>query len=313
MELRHLRYFVAIAEELNFTRAAARLYIGQPPLSKQIRDLEAELSVKLFDRTRRKISLTDPGRALLREARIILELVEHSRSSVQQIMRGEQGTLRVGFNSSASFNQFVPSVIGLYRESYPDVRLVLRESSSTMLIGELREGTLDVAFLRANPDEAEGLRIQHLFDEKMLIALPRAHKLSTKKILPLKALAFEPFVLYPRGNGSAIFDAIITACRDAGFSPRLAQEAPQISSTVNLVAAGIGVAIVPESMGHLQAEGVIYRPITGPSPVATMSLACRGGTVSAVVEKFMRLVEKVTAEKQSPKPIWSRQSNGEIR
>jgi DNA-binding transcriptional LysR family regulator len=297
MELRHLRYFVTTAEELHFTRAAARLHIGQPPLSQQIRDLETEIGVQLFQRLGRRVELTEAGRSFLKDARAVLELAEHAKLTAQQFARGERGSVRIGFNSSSSFNPFVTEVISQYRVKYPDLNLALSEKATTSLLTELRDGRLDVAFIRPAAGETEGLHTKHLFEERMMIAMPVGHRLAKRSSLSLLAFAQESFVMYPRTNGSALYDAIIAACHNAGFSPRIAQEAPQISSTVNLVAAGIGVTIVPESMSHLQTHRVVYRRISGSAPFATMSLAARCGPVSAAIQSFLMLVDSVLMER----------------
>ena len=169
------------------------------------------------------------------------------------------------------------------------------EKATSALLGDLRDMRLDVAFLRPTTGETEELRSEHLFDERMVITLPHSHRLAKRSRPSLRELAGEPFIMYPRTNGSAIYDAIIAACQNAGFSPRIAQEAPQISSTVNLVATGIGVALVPESMSHLQTHRVVYRPIVGEAPRAIMSLAVRGGPTSATLEGFLTTVRTLVA------------------
>jgi DNA-binding transcriptional LysR family regulator len=185
--------------------------------------------------------------------------------------------------------------------------LVLNEKATSELLGDLRDRRLDVAFLRPTTGETEGLLSEHLFDERMTITLPHSHRLAKRSRLPLLELAGEPFIMYPRTNGSAIYDTIIAACQNAGFSPRIAQEAPQISSTVNLVATGIGVTLVPESMSHLQTHRVVYRPIVGEAPRATMSLAVRGGPTSAALESFLTTVRALVAEQRTTNARGSRQ------
>lgn len=220
--------------------------------------------------------------------------------------RGERGSIRIGFNSSASFNPFVPEAISRYRASHPDVQLVLTEKATSALLGDLRDRRLDVAFLRPTTGETAGLRSEHPFDERMMITLPQSHRLAKRSRPSLLELAGEPFIMYPRTNGSAIYDAIIAACQNAGFSPRIAQEAPQISTAVNLVATGIGVALVPESMSHLQTHRVVYRPIAGAAPRATLSLAVRGGPTSAALESFLTTVRTLVAEQRATNTRGSR-------
>lgn len=286
MDLRQIRYFVVVAEELHFTRAAARLGIGQPPLSQSIRRLEAELNVHLFDRGTRRVQLTEAGRSFLNSARAILNLTEEARLAMQQFGRGERGSIRIGLTSSASFHPFVTRAIGRFRADYPGVKVLLTERTTSGLIPRLRDGSIDVAFLRPASGDVEGLREQFLFYEEMLIALPVAHRLAARPRIPLRALAREPFVMCPRSSGRAVYDAIIAACQNAGFSPRIIQEAPQASSSINLVAAGIGVSIVSEAMTQLQTLGVAYRPIDGAAPRAGLSLVA-GSRASKVVDLFM--------------------------
>jgi DNA-binding transcriptional LysR family regulator len=297
MDLRHLRYFVVVAEELNFTRAALRLNIGQPPLSKQIRDLERELGAPLFHRLDHRIKLTEVGRFFFQDAKSILQHASHLIATVQGVARGEQGVLRVGFTTTASFNRFVTSVINLHRETYHDVQLILREDSSSALIRDLKTGIIDVAFLRTTDDESKNLRIELLFNEKMLVALPQSHRLAGRSSLPLRALMKESFIMSPRADGSALYDVIFDACRAAGFVPQIGQEAPKIGSTMTFVATGTGIAIVPESLRHLHPDGVVYKPIDGTVPVAPMAVSCQRGNTSVVVDRFMALAMRAAREK----------------
>jgi DNA-binding transcriptional LysR family regulator len=184
MELRHLRYFVTTAEEMHFTRAAARLHIGQPPLSQQIRDLEREIGVQLFLRLGRRIELTEAGQAFLKDARALLESAERAKASAQQYARGERGSVRIGFNSSASFHPFVSETISRYRVTHPNVQLALTEKTTSALLGDLRDGRLDAAFLRPTASETVGLRTEHLLEEPMMIALPLGHALANRPRLP---------------------------------------------------------------------------------------------------------------------------------
>ncbi len=273
MELRHLRYMIAIAEELHFTRAAERLGIAQPPLSQQIKQLEAEIGTPLFERHARAVRLTEAGQAFLPHARDAVEDAERAIAAAQRAARGDLGHLRIGFTSSASFNPLVPGIVRRFGELYPDVTLDLAEQATSQLLEDLRAERIDVAFLRAAASEREGLETVELPDEELWIALPSRHPLATQKRIDLLQLAGEAFVLYPRGNGRLLYDTMISACRQAGFDPRIAQEAPQMASTVHLVAAGVGVALVPASMCQLHASGVTYVRIAGEVPRAQLWLA----------------------------------------
>lgn len=298
MELRHLRYFIATAEEGHITRAAERLGMQQPPLSQQIRGLERELDVQLFRRKPRGVELTDAGRALLTDARAILAHIDHAFASTRRTARGEQGRIAVGFTSSAPFHPFVPRVIRAFRDAFPLVSLTLEESGTTELIGDLREERVDAAFIRTPVADPAGLVVDRLLEETMLAALPSDHPLAgtgrgDRAGVNLKRLAGETFIVYRRHTGPGLYDAIIAACHAAGFSPVVGQEAPRIVATLNLVAAGLGLSIVPASLQRMQMDGVAYRRLSGAvQPKAPMLLASRRGDTSAVVRQFLALVRQ---------------------
>jgi DNA-binding transcriptional LysR family regulator len=297
MELRHLRYFIAVAEEKHITRAAERLGMQQPPLSQQIRALERELDVQLFRRKPRGVELTDAGSALLADARAILSHIDRAFATTKRTARGEQGAISVGFTSSAPFHPFVPRTIRAYRESFPLVSLTLEESGTTELVDHLRNERIDAAFIRTTIANQEGLVVIPLLQEAMVLALPHAHILarraSANKALPLKALADETFIVYRRHNGPGLYDAILSACNAAGFSPRVGQEAPRIVSTLNLVAAGLGISLVPESLQRMRMDGVVFRRVSGAAqPKAPLYLASRRGETSTSVQRFLGLVRR---------------------
>jgi DNA-binding transcriptional LysR family regulator len=297
MELRHLRYFVAVAEEGHVTRAAERLGIQQPPLSQQIQALERELETQLFRRKPRGVELTPPGMALLDEARAILARADEAVAAVKRTARGEAGRIGIGFTSSASFHPFLPRAIRAFREAHPLVALVLEESGTTELVDALRARSLDIAFVRSPVGESDDLFVRPLLEEPMVAALPIGHALSgAHDPLPLAALAGETFILYRRPVGPGLHDAIIAACDRAGFSPRIGQEAPRMLSTLSLVAAGLGVTLVPASMSRLEAEGVAYRPLDPSAELtAPLNLAYRRDEISAAVRRFVGLVQRNAA------------------
>jgi DNA-binding transcriptional LysR family regulator len=295
MELRHLRYFIAVAEEKHVTRAAERLGMQQPPLSQQIRALERELDVQLFRRKPRGVELTDAGLALLTDARAILSHIDHAFATTRRTARGEQGRIAVGFTSSAPFHPFVPRIIRAYREAFPLVSLTLEEGGTMELIDDLRNERIDAAFIRSAIADQEGLVVDLLLQEAMVLALPRAHRLArrTSKGVPLQALADETFIVYRRHSGPGLYDAILSACNAAGFSPRVGQEAPRIVSTLNLVAAGLGISLVPESLQRMRMDGVVFRRVAGlAQPKAPLYLASRRGEASAAVRRFLQLVKR---------------------
>ena len=287
MELRHIRYFLAVAEELNFTRAAARVGIGQPPLSQQIRDLEHEIGSPLFHRIPQGAALTEAGKAFLDEVRTVPQQVGRAIRAAQRAGRGEIGLLRVGFTGSAPFNPIVTAAIRGFKRAYPDVDLSLEETNTTRLISGLADGVLDAVFLRSARLEREGLKLHPLSDEPMILVLPAGHPAAKSEKTDLSSLRDDPLILTPRGVGQTLYDTVIAACRAAGFEPILGQSAPQMGSVVNLVAAELGFSIVPASMRQLQVTGVVYREIEGVPPIAKLALAYRRGESSSIVRNFI--------------------------
>ncbi|MEI9901925.1 MAG: LysR family transcriptional regulator [Hyphomicrobium sp.] len=294
MELRHLRYFVAVAHEGHITRAAEKLRMQQPPLSQQIRALEAEIDAQLFVRHPRGVSLTDAGRSFLVDAEAILAEVEHAKIRARRTARGETGRIAVGFTTSAPFHPLVARAIREFRTKRPDVSFVLEESSSAEMVSELRDGRLDIAFIRSGLVDPAGIAVHALLQEDTAVAFPVRHRLAKRPALTLKELAEETFILYRRPDGRGLYDVIIAACSAAGFSPHVGQEAPRIVSTLNLVAAGLGITIVPASLSRLPLEGVVYRPLKGkPALKVPLNLACRRDERSAATLAFIDQVRRL--------------------
>lgn len=299
VDLRLLRYFLAVAEESHLTKAAARLGIRQPPLSQQIRVLEDELGVTLFHRLPRGMELTESGRALLDDARNIIALVDQAVDGVRRVSLGEAGRLTVGFTGSAAFHPFVPSVIRRFRESAPHVRLVLEESSTGELREAVAEGRVDVAFIRGAHGADRGVLMETVLEEAMLAAFPADHPLvkgRSRKRIALSELADESLILYRRHSGPGLYDAIIAACSAEGFSPRITQEAPRMLSTLSFVAAGLGVSLVPASLRRVNIEGVVYVSVTHPKTLrAPLNLIWRdaplSGATSRLIDETRRLRE----------------------
>lgn len=305
MELRHLRYFVAVAEERHITRAAERLGIQQPPLSQQIRAIERELGVQLFRRKARGVELTDAGRAFLEEARAMLTHLDRAFETTRRAARGEQGRLCVGVTSTAPFHPLVPRAIRAFREACPMVSLTLEECLSNESIERLRNERMNAAFIRTSLADPDGLVITSLLEEPMVVALPSTHILAQcerETTFSLKRLADETFILYgPPGTG--MYDATIAACHAAGFNPRVGnldastQQAPRIASTLSLVAAGLGISCVPSSLQRMNMDGVVYRSLEGVAqPRAVLNLASRRGDPSAVVRQFLNLVRRAATD-----------------
>lgn len=295
MDIRHLRYFLTVAEEGHITRAAERLGIQQPPLSQMIKALETELGVLLFRRKPRGVELTDAGRSLLADAQIIMAQIARAEAKLHRTARGQQGTIVVGFTSSAPFHPFLPRILRKFREEFPGVTLVLEEQGTGDLVAGLRAEEIDAAFIRSPVADAQGLSVYEILKEEMLAAMPTGHNLAIAgpKKISIEELSAEPFILYRRPSGPGFYDSIIAACHRAGFAPQIAQEAPRVLSTLNLVAAGLGVTIVPESLSALGMAGLTYRRLKGrPRLMAPLNLACRSVDHSAAARQFVELVRR---------------------
>jgi DNA-binding transcriptional LysR family regulator len=289
MELRHIRYFLAVAEEQNFTRAAARVGIGQPPLSQQIKDLETEVGAPLFHRIPQGAELTEAGRAFLENVRVIPVQAERATRAAQRAARGEIGSIRVGFVGSAPFNRVMPATIRSFRRAYPDVEMSFEESNAMRLIASLKDGELDAAFFRVNESPSDDLQIRLLSEERMVVVLPATHPAAKSVEIDLVRLRNDALILVPRDAGPSLFDTVMLACRQAGFEPILGQSAPQLGSVVSLVAAELGFSMVPESMRQLQLTGVTYREVAGDAPLTRLALAYRRGETSKIVRNFVDL------------------------
>jgi DNA-binding transcriptional LysR family regulator len=291
MELRHIRYFIAVAEEGNFTRAAARVGIGQPPLSQQIRDLELEVGAELFRRIPQGAVLTEAGQAFLGRVRTMPDMAREAADEARRAGRGETGVLRVGFTGAAALNPIVSGTIRKFGERWPSVALILREGNSGGLATDLLESRLDIAFLRPGATAALGLAMHSLPDEPMIAGLPLHHPLASAQAreIRLADLRDEPFVLTSRSVGPTVYDTVMDCARQVGFEPILGQVAPQLVSVMVLVAAGLGVSLVPESMRQLAIAGATYRRLSDVAPVARLALATTTANPSVAAGNFLRL------------------------
>ena len=301
MELRHVRYFVAVAEELNFGRAARRVHVAQPALSKQVMALERELGARLLDRRGRRVELTEAGRVFLERARIILEEVQEAERATARAGRGEVGRLTVGSTGMALYG-VVPKVVRSFRERYPGVDLTLREMCSRTMAEALLGGRVDVGFLHppvAGVASGAGeLALRTILSEPLITALPEGHELSRLSEVPLSLLADERFVLFPREEGPELHDRIMGMCRVSGFSPAVADEAASPQTAMGLVAAGLGVSLVWECMRNLARPGVVYRPLAEPTPLMSTALAWRRNDPSPVFEAFLAVAAQVVEVKK---------------
>ncbi|MGL6337824.1 MAG: LysR family transcriptional regulator [Waterburya sp.] len=291
MELRHLKYFVAVAEELHFGRAAAKVQITQPVISDQIRRLEQELGVKLFFRTKRTVELTEPGKLLLKEAKQILERVEKAVSTVQKADRGELGSLIIGYTGPA-FYTLLPKIIRSFRDRYPQVELVLKEICTNEQVEALNAEDIEVGFL--HPPVDGDFEFISIMREKMVLALPENHPLATLTKVPISKLSDQPFILFPRKVGPSLYNRLFSLCQQAGFCPKVVQEVTPQPTMIGLVAAGIGVSFVSESLQNLNRPGVVYRELDVVTPELELVAAWKKDKVSPVLQKFLQIVRKNT-------------------
>ncbi len=264
MELRQLRYFVAVAEELHFTRAARRLGLSQPPLSQQIRQMEEELATPLFDRSRKRVALTEAGRMLLGEARATLAQAERAELVARRAGRGEIGELRVGLFASAPLLPAFARTVIAFRRSLPDARLTLQEAPTLAQLDALQRRALDAGFLRCPSADhlPPGLDTVELAREPLVVVMRRDHRLARRGApLPLTALAEEPMIFFARSVGTTLHDQLASLCRRAGFAPRIVQEARENSTLMGLVAAGLGLAVLPHSLSQIRVGGVVARAL----------------------------------------------------
>lgn len=295
IELRHLRYAIAIADEGHMTRAALKLGLQQPPLSQQIKALEAMVGTPLFQRQPRGMALTDAGEAFVARARQIILDVDGAVEAAQRAARGETGRLAIGFTTSAAFHPLVSSVVRALRLSSPDLVLRLDEGSTQELLVELSSGRLDTAFIRSPTGPAPDFQVVQVHREAMVLAMPDTHALAKapEGQIDLGDLKNETFVLYRRPSAQGLYDRIIAACQRAGFSPIVGQEAPKVVSSLSLVAAGLGLSIVPQSIAQLETTGVAYRHFKPQSGLdAPLYLAYpaggKSGALTVFIEEVMR-------------------------
>ncbi|QNM95019.1 LysR family transcriptional regulator [Chitinimonas koreensis] len=297
MELRHLRYFVAVAEELHFTRAAERLHIGQPPLSQQIRALEDEIGAELFVRSKRRVALTEAGRAFLERARRILAEAAAAAEQARRIAGGEAGELRVGFTSSLPFTSLLPGVLHDFREAWPEVRLDLRELFTADQLDALLAGELDVGFVRFTGREPpEGIVLREIHRDPLRVVLHAGHRLAGEAGLHMAQLREEGFVTYPRQLGTGLPALVRRLCAGAGFAPRVVQEAGEATTQIGLVAAGVGIAVLPSPLECVQMAGVRYLPLLDDGAHLSLAVAVRAGALPPRVAHFLAVLRRWEGE-----------------
>jgi len=285
VELRQLRYFMAVAEAGNFSRAASNLHMSQPPLSTQVKALEDELGVRLLERTNHGATLTPAGAAFLEEARAALTRLESARRRAQLVGKGDIGMLSVGFVSIADYG-VLPPALKSFRAAFPQVEVQLHELTTDAQIRELRANRLDMGIALAPVDDTE-LEFRRLHDEELVLALPSAYRAGrAQDAIDLRLLATESFIVPPRDIAPGLHDVIIAQCRAAGFTPRITQHARQMQTVISLVSSGMGFALVPSSVRNLNRAGVQYRRLRGKAASVELGIVTRRRENGLLVERF---------------------------
>ena len=296
-DFRQLRYFVAVAEELSFTKAAIRLHLSQPPLSQQIQALERDLGVRLLERTKRQVALTEPGRIFLEHARHILAQADDARSDAAAAAAGYSGQLRLAYTVSVSFHPALPQSLLRFGQLAPNVRLQLSEMYTEPQFAALLAGQLDVGFVRDAPlygKDATGLHLRVIDHEPLLLALPAGHLLAGRASLHLSEVAGDAFVSQPRELAATLYDRLVKLAAAAGFQPRIVQQAQQVNGLLALVAAGLGLALVPASMRVVRMAGVSYVPLDDADSSLLLAVACRMNDRSPALLQFLATVGVAT-------------------
>ncbi len=303
VEIRHLRYFLAIAEELNFSRAAAKLDIAQPPLSQQIRQLEAALGVSLIERETRPVRLTEAGKFFREQALAIVLRFDELIAKTQRRGRGETGTLSLAFVGSATFD-LLPSVLREFIQARPDVELQLLEMSATEQKAALMERRINIGFCRPGID-GEALIIERLLEEPIICAIPHGHSLSKLESVSLARLASESFIFFPVTPEPSFGSFLRSVCIDAGFEPRVVQVTSELQTALSLVAGGIGLALLPASIQMVQRTGVVYVPLKKPVPTSALNAAYRADDSSPALRAFLEIMRRtlgISVTKQRKRP-----------
>lgn len=291
MELRHLRYFIAVAEELHFTKAAQRLHIAQPPLSQQIQQLEAELKVKLFHRqTKRLVQLTEAGKVFLQEAYQLLVQLETSVALTQRIARGQTGQLRIGFTSLVIYD-LLPLILQEFHQQFQEVELVLRELTTSQQEQALKDSLIHVGFAHP-PLEDDTLSYKCIHKQTLVVALPSTHSLAQQEQISVRSLLSEPLIVFPRYLAPGLYDQIMSLFGQENCQPNITQSAIQMQTIIALVSARMGVAIIPSSLQNLQRPGVAYRPIVEQVPVIETAVIWQQNSLTPILENFLEFTQK---------------------
>lgn len=293
MELRYLRYFVAVAQTRNFTRAAKVLGISQPPLSQQILRLEREIGTPLLKRLTRGVELTDAGEVFYHDACQILELTGNALEKAKGIARGVSGQLLLGFACSVTFHPAIFRLMREFKNNYPDMILQPREANMSTLMQNLQEGLMDAAFVRLPCETSKAFNLKQIISEPMRIVLPDGHPLAHQKRLSLSQLRDEKIILFPREIAPSLYEAIISACLRAGFQPNTGSQSPQMSSAISMVATGFGFTIVPASLCCINTGEVTFHSIDDPALTSDIALASRRWDRSPAVQHLLQTLDNM--------------------
>jgi DNA-binding transcriptional LysR family regulator len=297
MELRLLRYFTVVAEELHFGRAAERLHLTQPALSKQIIVLEQELGVSLLTRTKRRVQLTVAGQVFLEQAKQLLAQAENAIKLTKRTAHGEVGQLTIGFSTTATYT-ILPTLLKQFRDRFPEVELKLQSLATEAQVAALNDRTIDLAFLHP-PIDARGLQLHPLLEEQFLVVLPKDHPFVNYTKIPADALANEAFLIHPRHEGPALYDGFIHVCQQLGFKPNIVQETISLQTRICLVAAGVGITFVSECVEPAVGSNVVCRPLTNVPITLQFAAAWRQDFVSPTLREFLTVLLKHDASTQT--------------
>tara|TARA_A100000164_G_C21941567_1_gene791023 strand:- start:1874 stop:2749 length:876 start_codon:yes stop_codon:yes gene_type:complete len=286
--LKEIKYFVAVSEELNFRKAAKKLNISQPPLSKQIKILEEKLNLRLFERSKRGVKITLAGNDFLKNCYDIKFKINNSIESAKKIDKGELGNLKIGFSTLASFF-ILPKTISNFLRIYPNVELQLKEMRTEKIITDLKEKKIDIGFAGKKVVDRD-IKSLSLFSEDIVLALNKKNKLKNKKKISIKDIKNEKFILFPKSKGSlGIYDKIIEFCKKANFKPTVIQEAYEIEVILGLVSGGLGVALIPENSGLIKLNNIIIKKFSEKSPTSEIYLIMRNFDLNPLTNNFYNL------------------------
>ncbi|MET3840653.1 LysR substrate-binding domain-containing protein [Bradyrhizobium sp. OAE829] len=301
IELRHIRYFVAVAEDLHFGKAAERLGISQPPLSQQILALEREIGARLFERSNRRVELTEAGKLFLKEASDILGRVDSAAALAQRMHQGQIGEMKIGFFGSAPFVDEFQQLVFDFRKQHPMIHLVLQEMPTYQQVDAILNGRLDVGFVRPLQPKPASIQSVEISRERLMVVMRSDHPLALKAgDISLLELVNEPLVLYARSIGSGLHQKIVDLCRDAGFTPNVAQEANATPTMMGLVAAGIGISILPASLERLSFEGLIFKSLREPKAQTAVWIAKRWDDRSSLVRQLFQAAARLKSKDDVP-------------